>query len=128
MKLSTIAALAALLAAGLWGQKATNPLEDHTSYDAYSKDSENRKRQEALKSIGHMNPQERLEQAFADLKALDGQIEKLNQLNAELRTGIAGSDPKILTRAQLKRVDELEKLAKDIRVRVRRAAVVAQVE
>lgn len=128
MRLVTIAVLAVYFAAGLPAQKQTNPLEDHARYDVYSKDSEARQRQETLKSIGHMNAQERLEYAFADLKSLDAQIEKLNQLSAELKTGLAGSDPGMLTKVQLKRVDELEKLAKDIRVRVRKAAVIAQVE
>ena len=128
MRLSTIVVLAAGFAAGLPAQKQTNPLEDHMSYDAYTKDSEARKRQETLKSIGHMNAQERLDYAFADLKSMEAQIEKLNQLSAELKTGVAGSDPTVLSKASLKRLDELEKLAKDIRLRLRRAAMVAQVD
>jgi hypothetical protein len=128
MRLSKIALLAALSTAGLWAQKQTNPLEDHTSYDAYSRDSETRKRQEDLKSIGRGDPKVRLEAAMSELKSADADIEKLHQLSTELKTAIANSDSSVLTRANMKRTDELEKLAKNIRAKMKRAAAMAQLD
>ena len=128
MKLSAITLLAAFSTAGLWAQKQTNPLEDHTSYDAYSKDSETRKRQEDLKSIGRGDPKVRIEAAMSELKSADADIEKLQQLSSELKTAVANSDSSVLTRANMKRTDELEKLAKNIRAKLKRAAAMAQLD
>ena len=128
MKLSTITLLAAFSTAGLWAQKATNPLEDHTSYDAYSKDSETRKRQEDLKSIGRGDPKLRMEAAMSELKSAEGDIAKLHQLSTELKTAIANNDSSILTKANIKRTDELEKLAKNIRAKMKRASSIAPLD
>jgi hypothetical protein len=128
MKLSIITMLAVFSTGGLWAQKATNPLEDHTSYDAYSKDSETRKRQEDLKSIGRGDPKVRMEAAMSELKSADADIEKLRELSTELKTAIANSDSSVLTKANMKRTDELEKLAKNIRAKMKRAAAMAQLD
>ena len=125
MKLSTIAVWAMFSIAGPWAQKATNPLEDHSSYDAYSKDSETRKRQEDLKSFGRGDPKVRMEAAMSELKSAEADIEKLNQLSAELKTAIANNDSSVLTKANMKRTDELEKLAKNIRAKIKKAAAIA---
>src|SRR5260221_9027503 len=128
MKLSRIAILAIFCAFGLRAQKATNPLEDHTSYDAYSKDSETRKRQEDLKSIGRGDPKLRMEAAMSELKSAEGDIEKLHQLSTELKTAIANNDSSVLTKANMKRTDELEKLAKNIRAKMKRASAIAPLD
>ena len=128
MRLSTITLLAMFSTAGLWAQKQTNPLEDHTSYDAYSKDSESRKRQEDLKSIGRGDPKVRMEAAMSELKSAEGDIEKLHQLSTELKTAIANNDSSVLTKANMKRTDELEKLAKNIRAKMKKASAMAPLD
>ena len=128
MKLSTITLWAVFGTAGLWAQKATNPLEDHSGYDAYSKDSETRKRQEDLKSIGRGDPKLRMEAAMSELKSADADIEKLHQLSTELKAALANSDSTVLSKANMKRTDELEKLAKNIRAKMKRAAAIAQLD
>lgn len=128
MKLSTMTALAVFSITGLWAQKQTNPLEDHTSYDAYSKDSETRKRQEDLKSIGRGDPKVRMEAAMSELKSADADIEKLQQLSTDLKTAVANSDSTVLSKASMKRTEELEKLAKTIRAKMKKAAAIAQID
>lgn len=124
MKLSRIAILAIFCAAGLNAQSSSRSLEDRTNY---GQDGE-QNRQLELKSTSGGTAEERLEHAFADLKSLNQKIEKLSLLSGELKAALANDDPSVLRKATLKRMDEIEKLARDVRAGLKRAAMVARID
>ena len=121
MRFSRIAVLIVFFSVCVSAQRQ-RPFEAPSSGDPYSHDNLARRQQVELNSMGRGDLEARMQRALADLKSLNHQIDKLNKLSAELKIALASNDPDILSKDSLKRTDEIEKLAKNIRARMKKAA------